>query len=256
MTMLKTVAAQVKAVEPDDSGEGVIEALVATYDLDSGGDRIVPGAFAKTLDDWQSSGHLIPFVWSHMHDDIDAYLGDVTEARETDEGLWVKAQIDMTDEKARKAFRLIKGGRVRQYSFAYEVIDAEDTGDEVLLRELKLYEVGPTLIGMNQATRTLVVKQQPTQPAQLKSGRVLSAANETSLRDAHDAIGRVLAQLDATDAPSSNNEEAAQPTEPMKVDERASVKADESMQRGPADDDLASEVHISLMKGPHHHDTA
>jgi len=160
MPNLKTLPARVKAA--DDTGNGLVEALVATYDLDSSGDRIVPGAFTKSLDDWTASDARIPFIWSHMHNDLDAYLGEVVEAKETDEGLWVKAQIDMDDPKAAKAFRLIKGGRVRNYSFAYEVVDGgpdEEKGDgENLLRELKLYEVGPCLIGMNQQTRTLVAK--------------------------------------------------------------------------------------------------
>lgn len=159
MPNLKTLPARVKA---DDTGDtGVVEALVATYDVDSSGDRIVPGAFTKSLGEWAESGHAIPFIWSHMHNDLDAYIGEVLEAKETDEGLWVRAQIDMEDDKARKAFRLIKGGRIRNYSFAYEVEDGgpdEDGAGETALRELKLFEVGPTLIGMNQFTRTLVAK--------------------------------------------------------------------------------------------------
>jgi len=223
MPNLKTLPARVKAA--DDGTSGVVEALVATYDTDSSGDRIVPGAFTKTLDDWSASGQPIPFIWSHMHNDLDAYLGDVTEAKETDDGLWVKAQLDMDDPKAAKAFRLIKGGRVRNYSFAYEVEDGapdEKTGD-MLLRELKLYEVGPCLIGMNQQTRTLVTKrdQEPesetdstkdSRPQGEKAGRVLSAKNEADLRSAADLIQGVLAQLDrdqektSTDGPTTDKE--------------------------------------------------
>lgn len=165
MPNLKTLPARVKA-STGTAGDGLVEALVATYDVDSSGDRIVPGAFTKSLDEWGASDDRIPFIWSHMHNDLDAYLGEVLEAKETEEGLWVKAQLDMDDPKAAKAFRLIKGGRVRNYSFAYEVVDggpADDeekqkAGGETLLRELKLYEVGPCLIGMNQQTRTLVAK--------------------------------------------------------------------------------------------------
>jgi HK97 family phage prohead protease len=157
MPTLKTVPARVKAVD-QASADGVVEALVATYDLDSGGDRIVPGAFAKSLAAWAESGKPIPFIWSHMHSDIDAYIGDVIEAKETDDGLWVKAQIDMDDPKSRKAFKFIKGDRVTQYSFAYDVVEEESTDNGNLLKELRLYEVGPTLIGMNQNTRTLVAK--------------------------------------------------------------------------------------------------
>lgn len=251
--MFKTMPARVKAAA-DDSGEGIIEAIVATYDLDSIGDRIVPGAFAKTLEEWRASEQPIPFIWSHMHDDIDAYLGDVIDAKETDDGLWVKAQIDLDDEKSRKAFKLLKGGRVRQYSFAYEVHDSEEKDGENLLKELKLFEVGPTLIGMNQQTRTLVAKAM-RRATQLKAGRVLSAANEASLREANDAISRVLAQLDSqpdADEPSEEEEEEAgqesQPADPSKTDERVSAKADDSKPTGP-DDDLLLEVQLATIEG-------
>lgn len=254
--MFKSMPAHVKAVEDDEAGEGVIEALVATYDVDSIGDQIVPGAFSKSLEEWASRDQAIPFIWSHMHDDIDAYLGDVLEAKETDDGLWVKAQLDLEDEKTRKAYRLLKGGRVRNYSFAYEVIDsnAKDGGINELT-ELKLFEVGPTLIGMNQNTRTLVVKRDDAKRIALKVGRVLSQTNEESLREAHDAIGRVLAQLDSQPEPDGDDDEPSdegddtQPEEPAKRDELTSAKRDEPTPVGPVLDDLLLEVQLATYEG-------
>jgi hypothetical protein len=174
----------------------------------------------------------------------------------------------MEDDKARKAFKLIKGGRVRNYSFAYEVIDAgpdEDGPGETALRELKLFEVGPTLIGMNQNTRTLdakrndegfaVISANDFAALRLKVGRVLSASNETALRDAYDAIGRVLALIDAQssddDGTSSTTAQGkdAQPASPVKVDERASEKTDEPTPTGPADDDLLLELQLLTERG-------
>lgn len=197
MPNLKTLPARVKA-STGTAGDGLVEALVATYDVDSSGDRIVPGAFTKSLDEWGASDDRIPFIWSHMHNDLDAYLGEVLEAKETEEGLWVKAQLDMDDPKAAKAFRLIKGGRVRNYSFAYDVPDGgvapDDEGPgELALTELELFEVGPTLIGMNRNTRTLDAKG--NEESREKAGRVLSAKNEGDLRQAMDLIKGVLAQL-------------------------------------------------------------
>lgn len=259
--MLKTLPVQIKAATDAEGGAGIVEALVATYDVDSGGDQIVPGAFTKSLEEWASSGMQIPFIWSHMHDDLDAYLGDVVEAKETDEGLVVRAQLDMEDDKARKAFRLIKGGRVRNYSFAYEVVDSEQSGDVLLLKELKLFEVGPTLIGMNRNTRTIdakrdehvVISAADFSALRLKVGRVLSASNETALRDAYEAIGRVLAQIDSSSDGESSDTTAqgksAQPAAPAKDDERADVKSDEPNLTGPADDDLLLEIDLLMGRG-------
>lgn len=255
--MHKTAPAQVKAVATDEEGNGVVEALVATWDLDSAGDRIVPGAFAASLKEWTDSGRSIPFVWSHMHDDPDAYLGDVVEAIETDDGLLVKAQLDMDDDRARKVFRLLKGGRVNNYSFAYEVRDSEEKDGENLLKDLRVFEVGPTLIGMNQNTRTLVAKRGA---ALAKRGRTISAANEKTIatamenvREAADLLDSVLAQLAEEDpegtepdeAPTDETQEAAaHPAEPQKAEEPHGAKADEATPTGPVDDDLLLELQL------------
>lgn len=212
---LKTLPARVKAT--GDGADGSFEAIVSTYDVDSIRDQVVPGAFADTLTEWKASGNPIPVVWSHRHDDPFAHVGEVTDAAERDgEGLWVKGQLDMDNPTGRQVYKLLKGGRVNQFSFAYDVEDAQELDSGVMeLRKLKLYEVGPTLIGMNQATRTLSVKEARdlagfaattttngtsytiTIPSQAKAGRVLSAKNETDLKAALELITAVLAQLDA-----------------------------------------------------------
>lgn len=167
---VKTCPAKVKAAgEQDGTDDGVFEAIVATYDLDSYGDKIVPGAFADTLKDWQASGDPIPVLWSHNSFDPDCHIGVVEEAEERKGvGLWVKARLDLDSPKAAQVYRLLKGRRVTQFSFAYDVLDGGfveqkdgDTGQDESyyeLRKLKLFEVGPCLIGANQQTELLDVK--------------------------------------------------------------------------------------------------
>lgn len=146
--------------------DGVFEALVATYDLDSVGDKIVPGAFTDTLTDWAERGDPIPVYWSHRMDDPDFNIGHVLEAKETDRGLYVKGQLDMDSSKAARVYRLLKARRVTQFSFAYDIdegglIREKDDGggsEYYELRKLTLYEVGPTPIGANTNTELLGVK--------------------------------------------------------------------------------------------------
>src|SRR4029077_20216060 len=106
------------------------------------------------------------------------------EATETDAGLEVLGQLDVPEgsAKAQQAYRLLKGRRVDQFSFAYDVIDAAENDGANELHELKLYEVGPTPIGANDQTELLAVK------AALKVGRTISAKNETTLREAVGAL--------------------------------------------------------------------
>ncbi len=148
----KTYQAQVKAL---DTSEGTFEALVSIFgNVDFAGDRVVKGAFAKSLASWAESGDPIPVVFSHRWDDLDAHIGKVLTAEETDDGLLVTAQLDVDDDPAAaKVHRLLKDRRIREFSFAYDVNDekkASDGANELL--DLELIEVGPTLKGMNPDT--------------------------------------------------------------------------------------------------------
>jgi len=168
---VKSRPVSIKAAGTNEgTDDGVFEAIVATYDVDDVGDKIVPGAFAETLERWKASGSPIPVLWSHMSMDPEYHIGVVEDAEERDEGLWVRARIDLDDDspKAKKVYRLLKGRRVTQFSFAYDieqggyVEEKNDDGDDEAayfeLRKLRLYEVGPTLVGANQNTDLLDVK--------------------------------------------------------------------------------------------------
>jgi HK97 family phage prohead protease len=245
------------AGEQDGTDNGEFEAIVATYDLDSYGDKIVPGAFKDTLAEWAAKGDPIPVIWSHMSYDPDAHIGVVEEAEERAEGLWVKGRLDLDQPKAAQVYRLLKGRRVTQFSFAYDVeegawIEQKDERPYYELRKLSLYEVGPCLIGVNQETELLAVKGRDGRDLQLavhghmspeesdalrvavevamgaKAGRVLSAKNEESLKGALDKIGAgvadvksVLAALGKDDedgkAAPAGGETGEQPPPPSKT---------------------------------------
>lgn len=175
MSTFKTFPAHVKAIAPDDTS-GTFEAIVSVFGVvDSYGDVVMPGAFAEDLERWKSSGNPIPVVWSHQWSDPDSHIGEVLEAAELMPGdarlpaelkefggLWVKGRNDLGEPKAAKVHRLMKGRRIRQFSFAYDVLDgapAERDGKAVYeLRKLAVLEVGPTLIGVNRSTELLAAK--------------------------------------------------------------------------------------------------
>ncbi len=160
-----TTAAQFKAAE--DGAEGTVTAYVAVFgNVDLHGDRIVKGAFTRTLGEWSTKGAKIPVVWSHQSNDPDMFLGTVAKAAEDEDGLKVEMQLDLDHPKAARAYRLIKDGAVDQYSFHYAVrkyeVEQVDGGDSVWnLTDLDLFEVGPTLRGANPETRTVEVKEAP-----------------------------------------------------------------------------------------------
>ncbi len=221
--LTKSMPVFVKAVgEADGLDDGTFEAIVSVFgNVDSYGDRVMQGAFEKTLAEWEASGNPIPVYYSHRMDDPEYNIGEVLDAKELAPGdpllpeslkdlggLWVKGQLDQHDEarKARQVYRLMKGRRLTQFSFAYDVEaytvvkGANDSESVWELNELKLYEVGPTPIGANQETELLSVKSAAhhaeRMAAEVKAGRVISAKNESELRTAHESIGRVLAALE------------------------------------------------------------
>jgi HK97 family phage prohead protease len=170
---IKSCPVRIKAAgENEGTEDGVFEAIVAAYNTDSVGDRIVPGAFAETLAEWKGRGDPIPVLWSHMSADPEYHIGVVEEAEERPEGLWVRARLDLDEPKAAKVYRLLKGRRVTQFSFAYDIeegspVEVAEGESYYELRKLRLYEVGPTLIGANQATELLDVKAADHGPVQI-----------------------------------------------------------------------------------------
>lgn len=247
---IKSCPVRIKAAgENEGTEEGVFEAIVAAYNLDSVGDKITPGAFAETLSAWKSTGDPIPVLWSHMSHDPEYHIGEVLEAEERPEGLWVKARID-TDPgtKAAQVYKLLKGRRVTQFSFAYDVeegawVDQKDGEGYYELRKLKLYEVGPTLIGANQATELLDVKSRDgatmrvavegASAAQadelrqalsgamaVKAGRTLSQKNEERVKD----IARLAKELLDSLSSSTDDDEKATPVPPETASPQPAAK--------------------------------
>ena len=158
------------ALEPPEAADaeaGEFTALVAVFgNVDSQGERILPGAFKGTLERWAASGSPIPVLWSHQWMDPDLHIGQVLEASETEEGLRVKAGLDVADNpKAARVRQLMLQRRVRQFSFAYDVLDGAQAEDGAMdLKELELYEVGPCLVGANPLTELMDAKATVTPP--------------------------------------------------------------------------------------------
>lgn len=147
--------------------DGQFRALVSVFgNLDSYGDVIAPGAFTESLAEWEASGDPIPVIWSHKWDDPFAHIGTVISAVETDRGLEIVGEISaeerQTNPLAERVYVLLKQHRVRQFSFAYDVLEAgqvEHDGNTVTqLQQLRVHEVGPCLVGVNQATELQDIK--------------------------------------------------------------------------------------------------
>lgn len=203
---VKSYRAEFKAAT--EGSKGIVTALVSVFNnIDLGGDRMLPGSFTKTIQDWQAKGDPLPVIWSHEWDDPQAHVGfvDPADMKETAQGLEVKMQFDLDRPFAEQVFHLQKTRRVTQFSFGYYVTDSQvvkEGPDSV--REIKsvdLFEVGPTLLGMNPATQLL---EAASAINGVKAGRTLNASNEEALKGARDLIDGVLSSANPDDDRASS----------------------------------------------------
>lgn len=213
--------AQVKAGKAAGLQEGQMMAYASVFDnVDSYGDVVAKGAFTETLKDWaergKSKGQAIPFLYGHNMHDPNMNIGYVLEAVQDEKGLRIKVQFD-EDPVAQKVYHLVKGGRLNELSFAFDVVKSAFIEDEKRpgavreLQEVKLYECSAVPIGANSETEVLAIKAAEAglmaAAEGLKAGRSLSKKNEQSLREALDGL------IVAKDALESVLPKAAEPDE-------------------------------------------
>lgn len=144
----------VKAVGDD----GSIEGYGAIFDnVDQGGDRIVAGAFAKSLAATPPSA--VKMLWQH---DPTVVIGKWTDMVEDQKGLFVKGRLLTSVKAAQEAHVLLSEGAVDGLSIGYRAAPSgvkydRSTGVRTL-SELKLFEVSIVTFPMNEASRVSLVK--------------------------------------------------------------------------------------------------
>lgn len=261
--LVKTADLMVKAAgEADGLAEGEFVAYASVFgNVDSYGDIVDDTFFDRTLAEWAEKGDTIPVLWGHDMWDPFNNIGGVLTATviKTEEskadgekpGLKVHGKLDLENPTAAQVYRLIKGRRTTKMSFAYSVKDAEQKDDGYHLKDGDLYEVSIVQVPANQEAEILAVKA-ALAPLMSKAGRVLSAKNETALREARDAIDSVLAALDAQDGEDGKQDQekasstakantGASAEEPARAN--ASVPAEEPEAKGLSVDDWDTLFH-------------
>lgn len=163
-----------------DEVQGIVEHIVAVCgNVDLGDDRIKSGAFTKTI---VEQGQKVRVLDQHRTDTIMAALGRALSLREIGRSelpddvredypeatgaLVAVTQYLMDTPEGKGAFIRIAEGAVDEYSIGYEALDSNyETvkvhGKDRTVRNLttiRLWEYGPVLWGMNEATQTIGVK--------------------------------------------------------------------------------------------------
>lgn len=134
--------------------------------VDSGNDRVMPGAFRKTLTEGRDR---VKFVWNHSYYEVPiARIVEVKElsrdelpaevlqyAPEATGGLYVEREY-LKSQRASEVLEALDAGVITEMSFGYSVIKSEKAteGNQTInnLTELRLYDLSDVVWGMNAAT--------------------------------------------------------------------------------------------------------
>jgi len=144
----------------EQTAEGVAETVrfagyAAIFDaMDSGGDVIAPGAFARSL---ARRGAAVPLLWQHG---ADQRIGTIELAQEDARGLRVIGRIEAGGAAGRKAAAMLRTGAVNGLSFGYRVVAAEG-GKPRRLEALDLVEVSLVTHPMQRLARVHAVAPLP-----------------------------------------------------------------------------------------------
>lgn len=153
----------------DVSDEGVVEGYASVFDVvDSEGDIISPGAFARTIQAWNARGKRIPVLWQH-----DAWkpIGVTDRIEEDQKGLRVRAQLVQVVQQAQEAHALAKAGALGGLSIGFSVPNLASDGNPAMywdedrqarvFREVKLWEYSLVTFPAQDEARIMDVRADP-----------------------------------------------------------------------------------------------
>lgn len=145
-----------------DNGTITGYASTWTREPDSYGDVVAKGAFTECIEQIKAEGKVLPLLFNHDANNLNAYIGTVYDLEEDEHGLKFTAEFDDTPE-AQKARKLALSGRVVKFSFAYDILDQdevtlEDGRKANELRKLNIHEVSLVLYPANPDTSVVEVK--------------------------------------------------------------------------------------------------
>ena len=145
-----------------DTKKGIVTGYFASFNnLDSDGDIIVPGAFAKSI---QETGpqSMQPRIKHLMNHDTGKPLGVIQSLCEDEKGLYYESQIG-THSLGQDFIKMVESGLITEHSIGFRTIQSDtnnETGD-TYLKELQLWEGSSlTAWGANNLTPVTGMKSE------------------------------------------------------------------------------------------------
>jgi hypothetical protein len=139
------------------SEAGVFEGYASLFSVvDSGGDLVMPGAFAASLRKHGPAG--VKMLWQHKASEP---IGVWTKIAEDARGLKVKGQLDLSVARAREALSLLRSGAVDGLSIGFRTRRATSDKQNGVRRllEVDLWEISIVTFPMLAQARIEAVKR-------------------------------------------------------------------------------------------------
>jgi len=143
-----------------NEAEGKVSAVFSVFnEIDSDGDVVLPKSIRSGYGD---KG--VVMCWGH---DWKHIIGKGVIRNEDSQAVF-HGEFNMNTTAGKEAYETVKAmGDIQQWSFGFEVNDSErgmftKDGQETevrFLKDVKVWEVSPVLVGANQNTHTLAVKE-------------------------------------------------------------------------------------------------
>jgi len=185
-------------IKKDDIAGRVFSGYASTFDVDLGGDIIVPGAFKKTIEGRQDK---IKILWQHQDP-----IGKSMRLYEDSIGLFVEGKVSKT-RLGDEAIELMRDKVVNQMSIGFSIpagkSEMSDDGIRII-REVKLFEFSPVTFPMNEAAIITSVKN-------MKDAIAQGQIEETDLKELSELLTDIKTLL-ATEPPK-NTQPDNQPSE-------------------------------------------
>lgn len=178
-------AMQVKALD----GDGIFAGYASVFgELDKQNEIVAPGAFTRSLRQWQQQGRGPAMLW--MHDPTQP-IGLWQSLGEDKNGLAVQGRLALRTQKGSEAYELLKIGALTGLSIGYRVISSRVDAERKarVLTDVDLFEISLVTFPANEEARVSTVKS--PEPKQRRS----VADDRRQLREAALRLKRAAKKL-------------------------------------------------------------
>jgi len=228
----KVIAASAFKVDDGEPLGTISGYLNKTGLIDSGWDKVWPGAFKQTIKDAEArraqegGDQLWPLTWGHNTDIIPP--GKIVFATENKNGLLIKARLNLDYDLGKDLYSAFRFGNVKGLSMGYHATDiawSNDAASGHTVRDIKTVDIvegAAVLFPMNKESYVTNVKsswQGFSFDDETKEGRELSRRTVQVLRTAATGIEKHVNAIQAHLTAASQNRIAGYPVYSASNDE-------------------------------------